>query len=58
MAENDEDEVYTDEDFFNDCINMQAAKQREEKINEAKYIWLDYNREYDKWRTDASFNQE
>lgn len=31
MAENDEDEVYTDEDFFNDCINMQAAKQREDK---------------------------
>lgn len=46
MAEDNKVEVYTEEDYFNDWLDMQAAKRREEKINDAKYIWLDYNREY------------
>lgn len=44
----DEDEVYTDENFFNDWVEAQEIKRREETINTIKNSWLGYNAEYDK----------
>ena len=40
------DEVYTDADWFNDWLDAQEIKRREETINTIKNSWLGYNAEY------------